>query len=118
MSFADTYNEPEFNFELTDEHDFINLAGLVAEYHLEYVHIVRAININTAGEYGDAGIITTNTHLVNLPTHLTSKLRDILANKKNISDINAGKVGFSIKEYENKYGTQLTIKWINVIPAR
>ncbi len=116
MNFADTYNEPEFDFHLTDDHVYINLAGLVAEYHLDYVHIVRAIDINTAGEYGDAGIITTSTHLVNLPTHLTSKLRAILANKKNISDINAGKVGFNIKEYTNKFGTQLTVNWINVIP--
>ncbi len=110
------YNQPEWDFQLTDDHDFINLRGLVDEKHMGYVHIVRGLYINSNDEYGDAPVAITDTHLVNLPAHLTKTVREILSAKRNIAGINDGKVGFTIKEYENKYGKQLTVTWVTVKP--
>lgn len=115
MSFAKSHNkdiEPQFEFIIPDSHDYANLEALFNE-NPDQVHTVRAIYINE-GKYGEQPIIATDHALVNAPAHLMRSVRGILATPKSIKAIDQGLAGFKVYTYENKYGTNYSLKWVDV----
>lgn len=115
MNFADMHNDVHFDFVTPGTHEFATLCDILMETNPDYTHMVRAIYINTKGKYGDAAVLITDKYKVNLPIHLTPKIKNILASPQSVQAINDGKVGFDVTSYENEFGTQFSIKWVNVI---
>lgn len=118
MSFAKRHNQAsaQFDYELQDHHDFMSLADIKGNYGIDEVHAVRMLYINKHGHYGDAPAIVTDDHIVNAPQHLLATVKDVLNDAESVNMINKGLVGFKLYEYENKFGKQLSIEWVDIEP--
>lgn len=116
MSFANQHNQPKnrFKFELTEDHDYIDLKTLAETNTPDTIYNVQGIYINDKGMYGDAPVIVTDTHLVNAPQHLARQAEKIIRNARSVQQINDGLVGFKIVEYTNDYGRQYSVEWVDI----
>ena len=118
MSFASKYNSNErlFKFDTPESFEYKDLRTLANEYGLNEVHRVNAIFINRKGKYGPQPVVATNNELVNLPGHLVDTAEQILKDGESVSLINNGCAGFKLYSYQNKYGTQYSIEWVDIEP--
>lgn len=113
MSITD-FNAPQFDFEIPEHFEFTKLADIDASGP----HRVNILYINDNSDYGEAPVVVTDGAMVNLPAHLTGVVRKILADQNLVDQINSGVVGFTVREYQNKYGPQRTITWMDGLPER
>ena len=88
-----------FVFDIDFEKDYVGLKDLYKEDR-NAVHVIKGLYINTKGMYGDAPVFETVEYLVNIPSHMTETCKDILSDEEAIEEINSGKVGFSVRQYE------------------
>ena len=101
-SFASKFNKTrKFNFDTTG-FGFASMSDLFNQNGKDYVYPIRALFINTKGNYADNPVIATDDSLVDFPSHMTETCREILADEGAVSAINAGKVGFRIYTYLQK----------------
>lgn len=117
MSFAKRFNTPTANFDFEmkgKELPYCNAKQLADQNGLEAVYQVKMLYINKSGHYGDSPCIVTGGNIVNAPSHLIDSVKDIIIDPPSISLINAGYVGFRIYEYENKFGKQYSIEWVDI----
>lgn len=105
-----------FEFETPDHFEFIDLAGLVELNGMDKVYPVKAIYINKKGKYGEQPTIITDNAKVNAPHHLTRVCKEVLQDGESIGLINRGYVGFKIYSYENEYGVNYSLEWVDVDP--
>ena len=116
MSFAKKFNtvKPSFDFKPSDDAPYIKPSELVQLNGLDTTYPLRACYINKKGLYGNEPVLITDTHLINAPTHFAETVENILKDENAVKLINAGKVGFKFYQYENRYGTQHGVQWVDL----
>ena len=104
MSFAEKYNKGNvvFNinikdFEFMDGHEFIAKYG-------DNVVKIDGLYINKKGMYNDhpVAIIADEKALLDLPSHMTDTVNEILQDAESINLIKKGLVGVKAHEYVDK----------------
>lgn len=116
-SFAKKHNtslERLFPFEIPEHFEHADLADLVEIYGISETFKVNAIYINKKGKFGDQPVLATDNELVNAPHHLLDNCLSVLEDAESIALINNGHVGFKIYGYENKYGQQFSLEWVDL----
>lgn len=116
MSFAKLHNTPSasFNFATPDSFEYRKPSELVAANGTDKVYKVNALYINKKGQFGDEPVIITDECIVNAPSHLSDAVKGILLDDNSVKMINDGKVGFKLYQYENKFGTQYSVSWVDL----
>ena len=116
MSFAKKYNvvRPAFDFKPSDDAQYIKPSELIQLNGIDKVYTLRACYINKKGLYGKEPVLITDTHLVNAPTHYAEAVEHALKDANAVKLINAGKVGFKFYPYDNRYGGQHGIEWVDL----
>ena len=102
-----------FKHETSDTTPFRKPADVYAEFGAEQLYPVRALYVTHGGEYGPQPILVTDHFKLNAPSHMVRKFNEIMLCRRSVKLIDEGMVSFQLVEYENKYGTQLSIKWID-----
>jgi hypothetical protein len=103
-----------FLFDIPEHYTYKDLKQLASEYGMDALHSVKAIYINKKGLYGPQPVIATGNEMVNAPGHMLDQVNEILNDAESVSLINGGYVGFKLYSYENKYGMQQAIEWIDI----
>ena len=65
-------------------------------------------------KYGDSAVAILDDCLINLPSHMNADVNDMLHNDEFCEAVNAGKIGFTIRTYEDtKHGKGLCygVEW-------
>ena len=116
MSFAKKFNtaKAQFIFEPNENMAFFKPSEMVQTNGIDNVYTLRGCYLNKKGLYGNEPVLITETHFINAPSHLAETIQSVLKDENAVKLINAGKVGFKFYEYENKYGTQLGIEWVDL----
>ena len=116
MSFAKKYNvvKPSFDFKPSDDAEYIKPSELVQLNGIDAAYQLRACYINKKGLYGNEPVLITDAFLVNAPTHFAETVENVLKDANAVKLINTGKVGFKFYEYENRYGKQYGIQWVDM----
>lgn len=114
--FADKHNvKPSpFTFKTPEMHPFKKPADLVAENGIEKTYIVRAMYVNKGGKFGDEPVIVTDDFILNAPTHILDTVRGVIDDGESTQLVNNGEVAFKLYEYQNKYGQQFSVTWVDV----
>lgn len=63
---------------------------------------IYGMYINSKGKFDDHPVLIIEDALVDAPPHLTEQVREMLKDAEVIEDIKSGKVGITIREYEDK----------------
>lgn len=104
MSFAKKYNKGNIIFDI-DIKDFNFMDGydFIKEYSDE-VKKIDGLYINTKGMYDDhpVAIIESEKILVDLPSHMTETVNDILKDSESIDLIKKGLIGIKAHKYVDK----------------
>lgn len=106
MSFAEKYNKVNtiFDIDIKDFH-FMNGYGFIEKYGDNVVKI-DGLYINKKGMFKDhpVAIIVAEKTLLDLPSHMTNTVNDILKDAESINLIKKGLVGIKTHEYmDSKY---------------
>lgn len=106
MSFAEKYNKGNIVFDIDiKDFDFIDGHGFIKKYGDNVVKI-DGLYINKKGMYKDhpVAIIVAEKTLLDLPSHMTNTVNDILKDAESINLIKKGLVGIKAHEYiDGKY---------------
>ena len=116
MSFAKKFNtaKAQFTFEPNENTPFVKPSELVQTNGIDTVYTLKGCYLNKKGLYGNEPVLITDTHLVNAPTHFAETVENVLKDANAVKLINAGKVGFKFYQYENRYGVQHGIQWVDL----
>jgi|SRR5699024_4542602 len=113
MSILNKYNQgKQFEYDKDVKREFADLKELAGFFQLSEVYPVRALFINTKGRFGDAPVVYTDKYMVNAPSHMVDTVREMMSDDELVELVNAGKVGFKIYEYKNKYGLNYGLEWV------
>lgn len=118
MSFAKRHAKgSKFNIDTTG-YTFKTCKELVEDQGLEKVYQIAALYINTKGKFDDHPVVVIPElkALLDLPSHMTEEVREILNNENDVDDINSGLVGIQLEEYVSKtYNRKcIGIKWVDL----
>lgn len=97
----------------TSNFKFTNLEGLYKIGPNEKYRIID-LYINNHSKFGPAPVVVIDGYKVNLPTHLTDTVKDMLKDDDTILQINRGEAGFFIREYESHSRKCYTVCWIDM----
>lgn len=115
MSILDKYNnKPVFEYDNKKGRSYTNLRKLVERFGINEVYTVHALFINTQSRFGDNPVIVTNDFMVNAPQHLTETVQEMMRDHELIELVNKRKVGFQIYAYENEYGKNYSLEWVEI----
>lgn len=131
MTFADKHKKGNpFKFEFGEDTQYYGLKehvskktgevtpGLVETYGIEKTYKVLGFFISTNSMYGPQpnAVVDDGSKviIVNLPHGLLEEIKLIMADNEDVEVINAGRVGFKLEEYSNRYGDQIGIKWVDL----
>lgn len=102
-SFASKFNKTTFGIDTTN-FQYVKLADIFNsenEGGKDVVHKINGLYVHKSQLCECPVIIDEeNKRLVNLPSHTAETVREILADDEAIETIKAGKVGYTIYEYE------------------
>lgn len=103
-SFASKFNKTTFGIDITD-FQYTKLADIFNsknEGGKDVIHTINGLYVHKS-QLGDSPVIIDeeNKRLVNLPSHTAETVREILADDEAVETIKAGKVGYTIYEYES-----------------
>lgn len=104
MSFANRYNKGnKFNIN-TDGFTYKKITDIVTEDNIDNIYVVAGLYINTKGRFEDhpVAVLPEIQTLVDLPSHMTEQVREILQDPEAVADINAGKVGIMFEKYKSR----------------
>lgn len=121
MSFAKKHNTAgyKFSFEIPNNFEYYDLQQLAKKYKtLDKEYRINAVYINRKGKYGHQAVLVTDNELVNAPLHMTDTFKDILSDSDSIGMIESGVAGFKIYAYENEYGKQAGLEFIDLEPRK
>lgn len=118
MSFAARFNKgSKFDIDTTG-YTYKTMRELVLENGLEKVYQIAALYINTKGRFDDhpVAVIPELKVLMDMPSHMTETVREILADEAACDAINNGLVGIQLEEYKSKtYNREcIGIRWIDL----
>lgn len=104
VTFANKFNKTSFKIDTTN-FEYIKLADIFNSKEnggKDVVHPVNGVYVHKS-QLGDSPVIidADNKKLVNLPSHMAETVREILADDEAVETIKAGKVGYTIYEYES-----------------
>ena len=116
MSFADRHNKGGVLFDIDiKDFKFVTLKELYEKDKGNTVFGIEGLYINSKSKYGDhpVAICVTDRTLVDLPSHLTEEVKEILKTPGDVELIKSGKVGFHVETYiDKKFGRECYgIKW-------
>lgn len=116
MSIANKYNvsSERFNFDIPAEFEFTTLKDLYEKHGKDNAYIIMAYFFNSKGKFGTQTVLSTTSELVNAPTHLTKMFEQMRNDSDVIHAINSAKLGFTIYEYKNDYGTNYSLTLIDL----
>lgn len=114
-SFANKHNaKPNpFTFETPEHFQYAKPFDLVQQNGIDEVYKLNAIYVNKKGAYGDEPVLVTDNELVNASSSLMESINGILDDSESINLIIDGKVFFKFYEYNNKYGLQHGVSWVD-----
>jgi len=115
MSIANKYNRGSvFTARPKGEEVYYSLEELFNQNRKE--HVVLAMYLNTKGKFGATATVLTGDCLINLPTHLTETVKEMMHDKEVIDAVNNGKLGIEIYQYfSNKYHKNCySINWVDL----
>ena len=106
MSFAKKHNKERLFEVETDGLPYLKPEEVYGQYGKNAVYRVDALYINRGGKYDDAPVSVVqcgrDRFMLNMPSHMTSTVEEILSDSDDISDIKSGKVGVKIYPYYSK----------------
>lgn len=129
MTFASKHGSTNNRFKAdTTGRQYYNLRDLYESNGAGCVYVLDCLFINTKGQYGDqpvAGVCTeaensresfSAAYLVNLPSHLCAKVREICSDPESVNDINNMKAGFKIYTYTPKGSSRIcySVDWVDI----
>ena len=118
MSIANKYNTGQskgtFNFQIPESHEWVRLKDLYERNGENNAYIIMSYFINTKGKFGDSPVIATPDYLVNIPAHMTDSMKEMLNDPDVYDAINNARLGFKIYSYENSYGTNYSITFVDL----
>lgn len=118
MSFASKYNKGNINFDIDiKDYDFMDGYEFVEKNGSNVVKI-DGLYINKKGLYHDhpVAIIKSEKTLLDLPSHMTATVKDILKDSESIDLIKKGLVGIKAHEYvDSKYHKNCVgFEWVDL----
>ena len=116
MSFAKRFNtaKTRFEYQAPDNTPFFKPAELVAKNGIDKVYTLKACYVNKKGLYGNEPVLITEDCFINAPAHIAEVVEQVVKDENSIKLVNLNKVGFKFYEYENKYGQQFGIEWVDL----
>ena len=103
-SFASKFNKTTFGIDTTDfkYNKLSEIYNSESDGGKDVVHKINGLYVNKS-QLGDSPVLIDeeNKRLVNLPSHTAETVREILADDVAVETIKAGKVGYTIYEYES-----------------
>ena len=114
-SIANRYNKgARFNFEIPESFEFTTLKELYKKNGKDTAYFIMAYFFNSKGRFGTQTVLSTTEDLVNAPHHLTEMFEQMRKDPEVIDAINNAKLGFTIYEYQNSYGTHYSLELIDM----
>lgn len=118
MTFASKYNKgAKFSID-TAGYSYKKISDVVNDNGLDQTYVVAALFVNTKGKFDDhpVAVLPQIEALVDLPSHMTESVREILQDAEAISEIEAGKVGIKFEKYTSKtYNREcLGCRWVDI----
>lgn len=118
MSFASKFNKgAKFSID-TAGFQYKKIGDVVNDNGMDNEYIVAALFINTKGKFDDhpVAVLPQIEALVDLPSHMTATVREILQDPDAIAAIEAGKVGIKFEKYTSKtYNREcLGCRWVDI----
>ena len=116
MSFAKKFNtaKAQFTFEPNENTPFIKPSELVQTNGIDTVYTLKGCYLNKKGLYGNEPVLITEDCFINAPAHIAEVVEQVVKDENSIKLVNLNKVGFQFYEYENKYGQQFGIEWVDL----
>ncbi|UWI20456.1 MAG: hypothetical protein [Bacteriophage sp.] len=116
-SFASKFNKTTFGIDTTD-FQYTKLADIYnseSEGGNDVVHKINGLYVHKS-KLGDSPVIIDgeNKRLVNLPSHTAETVREILADDEAVETIKAGKVGYTIYEFESHAKKCYSISFVDL----
>lgn len=119
MGLMSKYNKGgvKFDVDITG-FTFVDLKSLYKKSPKGEKYVIDGLYINKKSSFGDhpVAILGKEEMLVDLPSHLTDTVKEMLKDEEVVEAIKAGKVGFSVEEYtQDKYKkTCYGINWEDI----
>ena len=112
MAFAAKHNKTGVIFDINiKEFPYMSLYKVDEEK----TYKVNGMYIKSDGQHGPYPIIISDGILIGLPEHLIDEVKAILNDPEDIATIKAGKVGFKVRKYQDKSGTERkSIDWVDM----
>lgn len=115
-TFASRHNKTSFGID-TKDFPFVKLSALYNDKKNGGGDVVRPVNglwVHKS-QLGDSPVIidAENKQLVNLPSHLSEDVREILSSEEDVQAIKDGKVGYTIYEYDSHGKKCYSIHWVD-----
>lgn len=83
---------------------YVKLADLYKQNGPDKIYELCGFYVNSRGQYGPQAVAFTHGVYINLPDHMLQDVQEIMNTPEVVSQINDGKAGFTIYEYESKRG--------------
>lgn len=107
-------NKALYIYDNEVEREYTNLTDLYVGNGKDAVYTVEALFINEKSKFGNAPVIVSGSQLVNVPSHLLDTVEAMRKDEDLTQHINNRKVGFTVYEYENQYGTRHSLNWVEI----
>ena len=118
MSFAARHSKGSVFQCDTEGFTYKSLKELYDMFGDEMVYPIQGFYINRKSEFGDAPVAICEEYFVNFPQHMLDEVMEIMKTEEDVDDIKAGKVGFTIYQYEKELGkktkTCYGVRWVDV----
>lgn len=104
MSVVNKYNKGNLFDVETEGFKFLKLSKIYNKKTPDKVFNVRGLQVFDT-RYGESATVILDDCFVNLPSHMLQTIKAMLQDDELIEKINDGKIGFTIREYEDtKHG--------------
>lgn len=107
-------NKARYIYDSEVQRQYCNLKDLYNGNGKDAVYPVEALFINEKSKFGNAPVIVSGGYLVNAPAHLLETVELMRKDDELTQLINDKKVGFTVYEYENQYGTRHSLNWVEI----
>ena len=120
MSFAKKHNKGRLFEVETEGLPYLSLEEVYGQYGKNALYRVDALYINRGGMYDDAPVAVVqcgkDRFMLNMPSHMTATVEDILSDAEDIDDIKSGKVGVKVYPYHSKTYNKdcYSITWVDL----
>lgn len=118
MKFSEKYNKGNRIFDVdTKDFIFVKLEDLFA-IDKDKTYKVDGLYINDGGLFKPHPVVVVSESglLVDLPSHMTDTVKEVLNDSESINLIKKGCVGFTVRQYTDKtYGkTCYSVEWVDL----